>query len=408
MKRIKSNDYFRTGSVKNANLLLIVVQYADMKYPLIIGLILICSSLISNAQETETFFLAFAKSKKDTIIYKRVISFKRGLYHVKDYYPNGQIQLEGTYSAFDKQVKEQSLWCNYRTNTKEGEFRKWFENGQLESKTNYRRGLRNGMHEYWYANGSKHSVQKYKKGQKHGLCVWWNRDGTLQRKMRFYKGENQNRKDTTYQYITYVPEGYHREESKEWPLIIYLHGGSSRGRDTMNLYASGIPDQIWKGRKFPFVIVAPQCPLNQRWSTDNWFDNFFEEITTKFKIDTHKVYLTGVSLGGSGTWYLAMKHAEKFAAIAPVSGFTRHLDYIIRNTDKLKDLPIWAFHGKEDKIVEFEETEWIVNQLKVKNRKIKFTADPQVGHWMEWIVYPEDYLYKWFLKHKRTLIDKRD
>jgi predicted esterase len=371
-----------------------------MKHQLLIFLTVLTSSVTIEAQEIETYYLNYAKSYNDTIVYKRIISFNKGLYHVKDYYPNGQIQLEGTYSSFDKEVKEKSLWCNYKTNTKEGKFKKWYENRQLlESKTNYKKGLRHGLHEYWYSNGERESVQNYKNGQKHGESIWWNEDGTLKRKLVFKKGENQLKKDATYHYISYTPKEYNNSETKKWPLIIYLHGGSSRGTDTIKLYSNGIPDQIWRGREFPFVIVTPQCPKNQRWSTDNWFENFFKEITTKYRIDTKRVYLTGVSLGGSGTWYLAMKYPEIFAAIAPMSGFTRHMNYIVKNTNKISDMPIWAFHGKTDKIVEFEDTEWIINKLKAKNKEITFTIEPNVGHWMDWIVYKEDYLYEWFLKH---------
>ncbi|MDN5202737.1 PHB depolymerase family esterase [Fulvivirgaceae bacterium BMA10] len=149
--------------------------------------------------------------------------------------------------------------------------------------------------------------------------------------------------------------------------------------------------------------MAPQCPINQRWSTDNWFENFYKEVTTKYRVDTNKVYLSGVSLGGSGTWYLATKYPEKFTAIAPMSGFTQHMNYIMENTDRLIDIPIWAFHGKIDKVVEFEDTEWMVNQLKGKNKKLKFTAAPAVGHWMDWVVYSEQELYDWFLKYDKRM-----
>jgi len=199
---------------------------------------------------------------------------------------------------------------------------------------------------------------------------------------------------------------YNDDTIKKWPLIIYLHGGSSRGIDTIKLYCCGIPDQIWRGREFPFIIVAPQCPINQRWTTDNWFENFFKEVTTKYRVDTNKVYLTGISLGGEGTWYLAIKYPEKFAAIAPMSGFTRNMDYIMKNTDNLIDIPIWAFHGKEDKIVQFEETEWMINRLVGKNKDFKFTAEPGVGHSIDWLVYPKQELYDWFLTHDIQMENK--
>ncbi len=367
----------------------------------------ICLGTIK-AQEIDTFYLQYPISKNDTIIYKRIIQFDKNdsLYHVRDYYPDGQIEMEGTYSSFDKSIKEKSLWCNYRTNTKEGEFKKWYQNGQIESKTNFLNGLRHGLLEYWYSNGQRESIQNYSNGQKNGKCTWWNNDGSLQNELLFEKGLNQNKKDTNYHYISYTPKEYDADTLKRWPLIIYLHGGSSRGTDTINLYCCGIPDQIWRKREFPFIIVAPQCPINQRWSTDNWFDNFYEEVTTKYRVDTNKVYLTGVSLGGSGTWYLAIKYPEKFAAIAPMSGFTRHIDYIIKNTDKLIDIPIWAFHGKIDKVVQFEDTELLINKLEGKNRDLKFTAEPDLGHWIDWLVYPKQELYDWFLKYDKRMRNK--
>ena len=375
------------------------------------NIILILSLFIGlgavKAQEVVTYYLHHPISKNDTIIYKRIIQFDKNdsLYHIRDYYPNGQIKMEGTYSSFDKRIKE-NLWCNYKTNTKEGEFKVCYRNGQVESKTNFSNGLRHGLHEYWYSNGNRESVQNYSKGQKNEKCIWWNRDGSVQQELIFEKGLNQNPKDTNYHYIAYTPKEYNKDTLKKWPLIIYLHGGSSRGTDTLKLYCCGIPDQIWRKREFPFIIVAPQCPINQRWSTDNWFENFYKEITSKYRVDSNKVYLTGVSLGGSGTWYLAIKYPEKFAAIAPMSGFTRHIDYIMENTDKLIDIPIWAFHGKKDKVVQFEDTEWMINNLEGQNNDLKFTADPEADHGMYWSVYPKQELYDWFLKHDKRMRNK--
>jgi pimeloyl-ACP methyl ester carboxylesterase len=356
-----------------------------------------------NAQNAETFYLHIPKSKNDTIVYKRLIQFDKttNLYHVRDYYPNGQIQMEGNYSSFDKHIKEKSMWCNYRTNTKEGKFITYYKSGQTERVANYTNGLRDGLYEYYYPNGQKETSQNYRNGQKHGACTWWNSDGSIQQNLVFDRGLNLHQKKTKYHYIHSLPKGYNTDTNKKWPLIIYLHGGSSRGVDTMKLYCCGIPDQIWRKRDFKSIVVAPQCPLNQRWSTDNWFENFYEEITTKYRVDASRVYLTGVSLGGSGTWYLAMKYPEKFAAIAPMSGFTRHIDFIIQNIDKLTDIPIWAFHGEKDKIVEFEDTQWLVNQLKDKNANIKFTADPEAGHGLYWSIYPGQELYDWMLMQRK-------
>jgi len=73
----------------------------------------------------------------------------------------------------------------------------------------------------------------------------------------------------------------------------------------------------------------------------------------------------------------------------------------MENTDKLIDIPIWAFHGKIDKVVQFEETEWIINRLEGKNKNLKFTTEPNVGHWIDWLVYSKQELYDWFLTHDK-------
>ena len=382
-------------------------------YTLIFALVLFFTSVKS--QELEVFYLNQSVSKSDTITYKRIIEFNktRGLYHVQDYYPSGQIQMKGTYSSFDKNVKE-NYWCNYRGNTKQGVYETWHKNGQIESRSNFVDGKFHGLKKEWYRNGQLSQRSEWIKGnvigngmgQMHGSCITWSKEGKLQCNMILDKGLKQNPIDTNYHYISYTPKKYEKDTLKKWPLLIYLHGGSDRGTDTIKLYASGIPDQIWRGREFPFVIVAPQCPLQHRWSTDNWFENFYDEITKKYEIDTNRVYLTGLSLGGAGTWYLAMKYPEKIAAIAPMSGFTSHVDYIYKNVDKLKDMPVWAFHGVEDKVAQVEETDRMYARLKEKNPHFKYTRMPKVGHSIHWLVYPEQDLYDWFLEFDKSKENK--
>lgn len=132
-----------------------------------------------------------------------------------------------------------------------------------------------------------------------------------------------------------------------------------------------------------------------------WFESFYREVTSKYNVDTTRVYLTGESLGGSGTWYLAVKYPGRFAAIAPMCGFTSDNDFTQNNIDRLTGMPIWAFHGCDDKTVPFEETECVVKKLEAKNKEIRFTAEPNVGHWIHWLVYPNHELYDWFLMHHK-------
>jgi predicted esterase len=377
-----------------------------MRY-LTLTILLIFNAGFIQAQDIDTFILRYAVSKGDTVQYKRVIQFnkKSKLFHVRDYFENGQIQMEASYSSFDKHIKEE-YQCNYRSNTKEGFYKEWYDNGQIEFTGNYKNGLRNGPCTSWYRNGNMEAREEWLNGQLHGRVKYWTKEGNLQFNLTFNHGLNQNPRDVHYQYLRYLPKTYETDTLKKWPLIIYLHGGSDRGNDLNKLYASGIPDQIFRGREFPFIIISPQCPEHIRWSTDNWFENFFEEVVARYRIDTNRVYLTGFSLGGSGTWYLAAKYPDKFTAIAPISGFTSHMDFIDNNIDKLSDIPIWAFHGKIDNVVPFEETERIVKKLTGKNSELKFSIEPEVGHWIHWLVYPNQELYDWFLKHDKQSMEK--
>jgi hypothetical protein len=377
-----------------------------MKNATLIFSLFICLGAIK-AQEVDTFYLKYGVSKYDTIIYKRIIELDKDtkIYHVRDYFENGQIQMDAFYSAFDKNIKEGSQ-CNYSSNTKEGLYKIWFDNGQLEYSATYKKGLINGLSTFWYKNGIKESEEHWLQGQLNGKVKYWTEQGELQFDLSFDHGLNQNPKDVQYRYLSYTPKEYDTDTLKRWPLIIYLHGGSRRGNDLIKLYADGIPDQLYRGREFPFIIIAPQCPEHIRWSTDNWFENLYKEVNDKYRIDTNRVYLTGFSLGGAGTWYIAAKYPDKFAAIAPMSGFTSHMDYIDNNIDKLIDMSIWAFHGKIDNVVPFEETERIIKKLDGKNKDLRFSVEPEVGHWINWLVYPNQELYDWFLKYDKRLKKK--
>lgn len=379
-----------------------------MRRKLVFILLTITTLEFLNAQEIDTFTLHYVRSKGDTIIYKRIISpdSKRNIIYVKDYFENGQIQMDASYSSFDKNIKEE-YQCNYRTNTKEGPYKEWFENGQIKYIGNYRNGLRNGSCTSWYSSGNKESEEKWSNGQQNGRTKYWTENGALLYDLEFDHGLNLNPKSVHYKYLSSLPKNYNSDTLKRWPLIIYLHGGSDRGSDLIKLYSSGIPDQIYRGREFPFIIISPQCPEHIRWSTENWFENLYKEVNSIYRIDTNRIYLTGLSLGGSGTWFIAVKYPNIFAAIAPICGFTRHMNFIENNIYKLRDMPIWAFHGKIDNVVPFEETERLIKKLECKNRDLTFSVEPEVGHWIHWLVYPNQELFDWFLIHdKHSRINK--
>jgi pimeloyl-ACP methyl ester carboxylesterase len=372
-----------------------------MKNPILITFLVLLPILLP-AQECDTFHLKRIASKSDTIFFKRIICFDKqeGLHHVRDYYPSGQIQMDAYYSIFDKNIKEE-LQCNYRTNTKQGDYREWWENGKVKFTGSYKDGRRTGICREYNEKGQIQSEEERLNGQLHGRSRYWTNGGILEHDLRFEYGINLNPRKVTYPYLANLPRDYDKDTLKQWPLIIFLHGGSQRGNNLKRLYDAGIPDQIYRGRPFPFIIISPLCPLHLRWSTENWFESFWEDIIQKYRIDTTRVYTTGMSLGGNGTWYLATKYPERFAAIAPISGFTAESSYIDRNIGNLYTIPTWVFHGKDDLVVAVEESQRMVNQLTGKSNSLKVSIEENIGHWIHWNVYPGEELYEWFLLFKK-------
>lgn len=201
-----------------------------------------------------------------------------------------------------------------------------------------------------------------------------------------------------YNYLLYLPKDY-SEDTKEYPLVIYLHGGSQRGDDLNKLKIYGLPQLIDKGENFDFIIASPQCPKNKYWSTDNWFDSLYSDLKINYKIDTNRVYLTGISMGGYGTYITAMDFPDKFAAIVPLCGGINDSD--TSRICNLSKVPIWTFHGTADDKILISETERIVDGLKLCNGNIKFTRLKNEGHGIEYLYENNPRIYKWLLRHKK-------
>ena len=197
-------------------------------------------------------------------------------------------------------------------------------------------------------------------------------------------------------YLLYLPADYGKDQEKQWPLIFFLHGAGERGTDLNLVTKHGPPKLVKDDPNFPFVVLSPQCPEGRFW------DNFtlltlLDDAISNYRIDPDRVYLTGISMGGYGTWSLATHYPERFAAIAPICGGGELIPAIYL----IKDLPIWAFHGAKDGTVPIEETQRIVDALKAKSLDVHFTVYPDADHdsWTE--TYNNVELYKWFLSHKR-------
>jgi predicted peptidase len=202
-------------------------------------------------------------------------------------------------------------------------------------------------------------------------------------------------------YLLFLPEGYDTSSKKRWPLILFLHGAGQRGSNVWAVAAFGPPKVATIETNFSFIVVSPQCPDGKIWS-DDLLLALLDEVETKYAIDPRRVYLTGLSLGGFGTWSLGLSHPERFAAIAPCCGGGDFLTPHLADKSMLTTLPIWAFHGAKDPVVPIEESERMVNYMKKLGvKEVKFTIYPEAQHdcWTQTYANPE--LYEWFLQHSR-------
>lgn len=200
-------------------------------------------------------------------------------------------------------------------------------------------------------------------------------------------------------YLLYLPDGYDQKQQK-WPMILFLHGIGERGDDLEKVKKHGPPKLIEQGKKFPFIVVSPQCPEGQWWSPEVLI-NLLDEIVDRYAVDTDRIYLTGLSMGGFGTWDLACLYSERFAAIAPICGGGRGF-----MADRLKSVPVWAFHGAKDNLVPLRESEEMVQAVNAFGGNAKLTVYPDAYHdsWTE--TYNNQELYDWFLRHRREKLSK--
>jgi predicted peptidase len=205
-------------------------------------------------------------------------------------------------------------------------------------------------------------------------------------------------------YLLFLPEGYATEKKQRWPLLLFLHGAGERGTNLNLVRVHGPPKIVEQKPGFPFIVVSPQCPAGQRWDNDVLLA-LLDDIQKRYRVDRKRVYLTGLSMGGYGTWSLGLTHPERFAAIAPICGGGDPLVLLLpdpKKTAAVKSLGIWAFHGAKDPVVPLRESERMVEALKRFGcREVEFTVYPDAQHdsWTESYANPK--FYDWLLRHER-------
>ena len=199
------------------------------------------------------------------------------------------------------------------------------------------------------------------------------------------------------QYLLFLPDGYGKRQ-KHWPTILFLHGAGERGSDLNLVKKHGPPKIVEEQKDFPFIVVSPQCPQDRWWTEEvEVLINLLDDIVNRYNVDTERIYLTGLSMGGYGTWTLAAAYPQRFAAIAPIcGGGERYM------ADKFKNVPVWAFHGAKDNVVPPVKSEEMVNAINARGGNARLTVYPDAAHDSWTATYDNPELYDWFLKHRKS------
>jgi predicted peptidase len=205
----------------------------------------------------------------------------------------------------------------------------------------------------------------------------------------------QNLGEVNTQYLLQLPKDYDKDKTKQWPLILFLHGSGERGNDISKVKWHGPPHLVAKGRDLPFIVVSPQCPSGKQWVPVE-LAALLDQVESQYRVDTNREYCTGLSMGGFGTWALATEFPQRFAAIAPICGGGDP-----KNAGRIASLPIWVFHGAKDDDVPIACSQAMVDALRQAGGNPAFTIYPEAEHNSWTATYADERLFQWFLANRR-------
>jgi predicted peptidase len=225
--------------------------------------------------------------------------------------------------------------------------------------------------------------------------------------------------DAGRRYYVYRPADW--TPDKKWPVIVYLHGADERGADGVKPTQVGLGPWVWQSHgKFPFVVIFPQCASGSFWMYKGEGERVMQAIDRSLKEDAGdpaRVYLTGNSLGGYGTWILGAVHADRFAALVPICGgaapprgrplppeapFAKDPDPYLAVAQHIGKVPVWAFHGEDDWLVDPKQTKRLVDDLHQLGNDAKMTIYPGVGHNSWDRTYSNPALWDWLAQQRRA------
>ena len=220
-----------------------------------------------------------------------------------------------------------------------------------------------------------------------------------------------------YHYQVYVPVDYASKPS--WPAILFLHGAGERGDDGLVQTNVGLAPAIRQNpARYPAIVVFPQVPRDSQWvgTPGDMAVAALQQTMREFHVDPNRVYLTGLSMGGHGTWYVAYRHPELFAAVVPICGWVREFGMFRGSVpvvpgdsaqvmtllaQRLGKVPIWIFHGEVDQVVNVNGSREPAAALKAAGADVRYTELLGLNHNSWDAAYGSDEFVHWlFAQHR--------
>jgi len=216
-------------------------------------------------------------------------------------------------------------------------------------------------------------------------------------------------------YLVWFPEGYGQDPDKKWPLIYFLHGSGAAEYDSTFVMSFGLPEVLLVGDEpedFPFVVISPQAFSSIAWwegQTPQVLNALLADVIERYQIDDRRVYLTGLSMGGYGSWFQARDYPDTFAAMISISGsgFRTSLPPGPEELCAMGNLPVWIIHGQLDQISAPSAAEYYAQGYeRFCDAELVFTLYPDVGHLGAYQrAYRDPALYAWLLGHELAPVE---
>jgi len=206
----------------------------------------------------------------------------------------------------------------------------------------------------------------------------------------------------TMPYLLYLPDDYTPDTEQVWPFILFLHGSGERGDTPDIIRLHGLPRLIETQPDFPYIVLSPQCPMDTRWPEQ--IDNviaLLDSALNALRVDHSRVYLTGLSMGGQGSWHLGATYPDRFAALLPICGRIPPVEGFPEKVCALQDVPVWAFHGAKDDRVPAEQAEQMASILHDCGGHVKLTIFPDADHFCWDRVYRDPAVWDWLQAQRR-------